>query len=205
MSVITISRQFGAGGKTMGEMIAKNLGYNFFDTELIQMVAEKANVSTEWVHSVEKEAGGKLQKFISGLVSKKFVDQIIGDDRGYIDEEVYVDSLHQIIAQIADEGDAVILGRGSQYILQERKKAVHVLLIAEMEDRVKFMETHYELSRSKAAQIVNRQDQRRASLYKKFGRQDYDREELYHVVLNMSKLNLEQATEAVCLLAKATK
>ena len=81
MSVITISRQFGAGGKTLGEMIAKQLGYTFVDDEIIQLVARKAKVSTNWVESIEKEAGGKLLKFMSGLVRKSFVDRILSDER----------------------------------------------------------------------------------------------------------------------------
>ena len=57
MAVITISRQFGAGGITLGQMVAERLGYTFFDNEIIQMVADKAKVSAQWVESMEKEAG----------------------------------------------------------------------------------------------------------------------------------------------------
>ncbi len=60
MAVITISRQFGAGGKTLGKMIAKTLGYTFADDHIVEMVAEAANVSPHFVESVEKEAGSKL-------------------------------------------------------------------------------------------------------------------------------------------------
>lgn len=59
MSVLTISRQFGAGGLTLGSMVAKALGYNFIDNEIIQMVAEKAKVSTDWVQSMERKPAGK--------------------------------------------------------------------------------------------------------------------------------------------------
>ena len=68
MAVITISRQFGAGGKTHGKMIADKLGYTFADDDIIQMVAEAANVSPHWVESVEREAGGKLSRAISSMV-----------------------------------------------------------------------------------------------------------------------------------------
>jgi cytidylate kinase len=69
MAVITISRQFGAGGKTVGKMIADKLGYTFADDDIIQMVAEAANVSPHWVESIEKEAGGKLSRVVSSMVS----------------------------------------------------------------------------------------------------------------------------------------
>ena len=198
MSVITISRQFGAGGKTLGEMIAKQLGYTFVDDEIIQLVARKAKVSTNWVESIEKEAGGKLLKFMSGLVRKSFVDRILSDERGYIDEEIYVDLLHKIICQIEAEADAVILGRGGQYILRDTEDVFHTLLIADKKDRIRFMETHYDLSPQQALQSVNREDKRRVNLYRKFGKENYDHPDLYHLVLNMSKLELEDACDLVC-------
>ena len=198
MAVITISRQFGAGGKTLGEMIAKKLNYSFVDNEIIQMVAKKAKVSTHWVESIEKEAGGKLLKFMTGLVSKSLVERILDEKRGYIDEEIFVDLLNKIINQIADEGDVVILGRGGQYVLRDREDAFHVLLIAHMNDRVRFMEEHYDLSTAQATQAVNREDKRRSNLYRKFGKEDYDHPDLYHLVLNMSKLKLEKARDLIC-------
>jgi len=198
MPVITISRQFGAGGKTLGEMIAKKLNYSFVDNEIIQMVAKKAKVSTHWVESIEKEAGGKLLKFMTGLVSKSLVERILDEKRGYIDEEIFVDLLNKIINQIADEGNVVILGRGGQYVLRDREDAFHVLLIAHMNDRVRFMEEHYDLSTAQATQAVNREDKRRSSLYRKFGKEDYDHPDLYHLVLNMSKLKLEKACDLTC-------
>ena len=198
MAVITISRQFGAGGRTLGEMISKQLEYTFVDNEIIQMVARKAKVSTNWVESIEKEAGGKLLKFMSGLVRKSFVERILDDERGYIDEEIYVDLLHNIIGQLADEGNAVILGRGGQYILRDHKDVTHVLLIADKEDRIRFMEEHYDLSEAQALQAVNREDKRRVNLYRKFGKENYDHPDLYHLVLNMSKLDLEKTCDLVC-------
>ncbi len=198
MSVITISRQFGAGGKTLGEMISKQLNYTFVDDEIIQLVAKRAKVSRNWVESIEKEAGGKLLKFMSGIVRKSFIDRILNNERGYIDEEIYVDLLHQIITQIAEESNAVILGRGGQYILRDREDVFHILLIAEKEDRIRFMETRYDLSPSQALQSINREDKRRMNLYRKFGKENYDQPDLYHLVLNMSKLEIDHACDLVC-------
>ncbi|MDM8553069.1 cytidylate kinase-like family protein [Desulfobacterales bacterium HSG2] len=197
MSVITIYRQFGAGGKTLGKMISAKLGYTLVDNEIIQMVAEKAKVSSNWVESIEKEAGGKFLKFISGVVPKSLVDRVLDDKRGYIDEEIYVDMLHNIITRLADEGNVVIIGRGGQYILKEREDTFHLLLIGEKPDRVKFMEKNYNLSPKQALQAVEMDDKRRLNLYRKFGKKDYDHPDLYHVVLNMSKVSLESACEIV--------
>ena len=202
MAVITISRQFGAGGKTLGEMIAKQLGYTFADAEIVQRIAREANVSPHWVETVEKEAGGKLSRIITKMVSKPLVDRILKDERGYLDEEIYLDYLVLIIAQIADEGNAVILGRGSQYILNDHPEAYHILLINEFENRVKFMEQHYDLSHIKAVQAVKYEDKRRLSLYRKLGKEDYEDSSLYHLVMNMSRITLDQALTLVCSLVE---
>ena len=200
MAVITISRQFGAGGKTLGKMVADKFGYTFADSEIIKMVAEMANVSTHFVETVEKEAGGKFSKFISKTVSKPLVDRVLKDERGYIDEEIYLDYLVLIISQMADDGDVVILGRGSQYILNDHPDAYHILLIDEFENRVKFMMANYDLSKSRATQVVRGEDKRRKNLYQKLRKSDYDNPFLYHLVLNMSKVSLEQALQLVCTL-----
>lgn len=197
MAVITISRQFGAGGLSLGKKIADTLGYDFFDEAIIQLVAQKAQVSQDWVRSIEKEAGGKLHKFISTLIPRSIVDRILDDQRGYIDEEIYVDLLDQIISKVAEEDNAVILGRGGQYILKGRPGVFHVLLVADMAHRVDFVETKYKLTPSQATQTVNSEDKKRINLYRKFNKTDYDRPDHYHLTLNMSKLGLDNAAELV--------
>jgi cytidylate kinase len=201
MAVITISRQFGAGGITLGKMIADSMGYTFADSDIIQRVAKEANVSTDWIESFEKEAGSKLSRFISGMVSKRWLDRVLADERGYLDEKIYLDYLVLIVAQFADEGDVVILGRGSQYILDDHPDAVHILLVDEFESRVKFMMERYEMPRKKAERMVLNEDRRRVNLYKRLGKSDYDNPQLYHLVLNMGRLDLETARDMVCNLA----
>jgi cytidylate kinase len=200
MAVITISRQFGAGGITIGKMIAESLGYSFADNDILQRVAKEANVSTHWIESFEKEAGSKLSRLISSMVSKRFLDRVLADERGYLDEQIYLDYLVLIVAQFADEGDVVILGRGSQYILNDHPDAVHILLVNEFENRVKFMMDRYEISRKKAERTVVNEDRRRVSLYKRLGKSDYESPQLYHMVLNMGRLDLETARDMVCSL-----
>ena len=197
MAVITISRQFGAGGITLGKMIAEKFGYTFADTEIIKMVAEMANVSTHFVETVEREAGGKFAKFISKTVSKPLVERILKDERGYIDEEIYLDYLVLIIAQMGDDGNVVILGRGSQYILNDLPDAYHILLIDTFENRVRFIQKNYELSPGRASQAVKNEDKRRFNLYKKLGKTDYDNPDLYHLVLNMARIRLDKALQLV--------
>jgi len=198
MAVLTISRQFGAGGKTLGELLSKKLGYTCLDEQLIQMIADKAKVSTNFVESIEKEAGGTLLKFMTSMISKSYIDRIVGDSSGYIDEDVYVEILSEIIQHLADEGNCIIVGRGGQYILKGRSDVFHILLVAHKEDRYKFMEKTYNLLPTQAKSVVDTQGKRRATLFRRFGAEGYDNPEHYNMVLNMSKLSMEKAADIVC-------
>ena len=197
MAVITVSRQFGAGGFTLGKKIASITGYTFYDEEIIKLVAERAKVSADWVTSIEKEAGGKLHKLIKTLVPRNIVDRILDDQRGYIDEEIYVDLLDHVISKVAEADNSIILGRGGQYILKGKPGVFHVLLVADIDHRIGFVETKYRLTRSQATQTVNSEDKKRINLYRKFNKTDYDRPDHYHLTLNMSKISLDKAAELV--------
>ena len=199
MAVITLSRHFGAGGKTLGKLVAKKLGYVFLDDEIIKRVAEKAQ-SGDWMDALEKNFGGKLLPYISGLVPEGRMEMILDDKKGGVDEVISVDILQQLLQQIAEEGNAVIVGRGGQYLLRDHKDAFHVLLMADLEDRVQFMEERYNLSLKKALQVVNRQDKRRQNFYRLLEKVDYDQPDIYHLVLNMSKLSLDKACELLITL-----
>ena len=198
MAVITISRQYGAGGITVGEMVADKLGYSLYDHEIIQMVAKKARVSTNWVEDLEKEAGGAFQKLITRVVPKGLVDRILDDNRGYIDEEIYVDMLHVILKKIVEEENAVIVGRGGQYILKDFEGVYHVLLVADKADRVKFLEQKYDLMPRQALQMVENEDKRRINFYRKFGKEDYEQPGHYHLIVNTTKMPRERAAELIC-------
>jgi len=125
------------------------------------------------------------------------VERILKDERGYIDEEIYLDYLVLIIAQMADDGDVVILGRGSQYILNDHPDAYHILLIDTFENRVRFMQKNYDLSQARATHAVKNEDKRRLNLYKKLGKTDYDNPELYHLVINGNRIHLDKALQLV--------
>lgn len=199
MAVITISRQFGAGAMALGKMLADHYGYTFASREIVQQIADKAKVSTDFVLSVEKEAGTKLSRFMTRIISSRgMVSKLLRDDSGYIDEKLYLDYLVLTIVQIADEGNAVIMGRGSQYILKTHPDAFHILLVDDLENRVTRVEKREKVSREQATRVVANQDKRRLNLYHQLGKQNYDNPELYHLVLNMSRLSQEKAFGLVC-------
>jgi len=200
MAVITISRQFGAGGKTFGKGIADKLGYSFADEDIIERAAVEINVSSDWKEIVELEPGGKFQRYISKLnpFGESLMERPLNDKQRNIDGYKYVELLNTIINQFAKEGDAVIVGRGGQYILENFEGAYHIFMIADQKDRIQFMVDNYPYSYDKAVQIVKRMDKRRENLYTFFGRKDYNDLTRYHLTLNISLLSLEKAEELVC-------
>ncbi len=202
MAIITISRHFGAGGRTLGVMVAKKLGYQFYDNEVIQMVSTHAKVSTSLVDDLEQQTHGVFKKFLSDIVPKGLKDLMVSRNKETIDEEIYVDILRKIIVEIAEDGNAVIIGRGSQYILKDYDDAFHLLITADSDDRVKFLVQKYNLTQAQAVRAVNQDNNRRANLYHKFGETGYDQPDNYHMVLNISKLQLETACELICELVQ---
>lgn len=198
MAVITISRQFGAGGRTLGKMVSKQMGYRLFDDLIIQEIAKHAKVSKNMVISMERTAGGALSKLISSLISSDYIDRLMGDEKGYMDEEIYVQVLHDVMVKLASEGNVVLVGRGGQYVLKDFEGACHIYMVANMADRIKFMQQHYNLSDSKAKAAVLKGDKKRTNLYKKFGERNFNDPNLYHMTLNMSRVSLEKAVKLVC-------
>ena len=96
MTVLSISRQFGAGGWTLGKAIAERLNYQFVSVGVIEQMAKKARVSPEWIKSTEKSAGDWLLRFTSKLVSSSFIERHVGESRADFDEDKYLIFLDNI-------------------------------------------------------------------------------------------------------------
>ena len=204
MAVITISRQFGAGGKTFGRRLADTLGYYYADEDIIERAVVEFSVSTDGKKILETEPGDKLKRFISKLnpFGTSLMELPLSDKERFIDGYRYIELLNLIIPKIAREGNAVIIGRGGQYVLHDFEDTHHILLMAKEEDRIKFIENNYRVSRARTIQILKRMAKRRANLYSYFGKKDYDDPKLYDLVLNMSLLSIDKAEELICKLIK---
>ena len=204
MSVITIARQFGAGGKTLGTRVAESLGYTLIDEQIVEMVALEADVAPELVDSIAQETGheGIVQRLIRrfGPFSKGYVETAMEERPGYVNGDLYIALLHKVIPIFAEQGNVVIIGRGGQYILAERPDTFHFLMIANIENRIKFMMEHYNIDRKNAQLVIEKQNKRRINLYLNFGRTDYEQPEHYHMVLNMNFVRLDDAVQLVCQL-----
>jgi cytidylate kinase len=199
MSVITISRHFGAAGKTLGRRLADTLGYYYADEDIIERTVVEIYSSPDWKRIIEEEPSDKLKRYISRLnpFGRSLMERPLSDDEIYIDGFHYVELLKLIITKIATDGKAVIVGRGGQYILHDFDDTYHLLLIATKKDRIKLIEDDYRVSNKKAIQIVKRMAKRRTNLYSYFDRKDYDDPDLYNTVLNMSLISVDRAEEIV--------
>ena len=198
MAVITISRQFGAGGRTLGNKVAQRLDYLFEDDAVIQEIARKAKVSKSSVKGHEQTAGSLISRILSTMVDRGYMERITGDKVGYLDENVYVETLTEVILEFAKRDNVVLLGRASQYILQNTENAFHILMVATETDRIGFIQKSYNLSPVKARHSVEQGDRRRRNLYSKFAKSGYDDPNLYHMCLNMSRITIDMAVDLVC-------
>ena len=140
-----------------------------------------------------------MKRFISRLnpFGTSLMELNLSDKERYIDGFKYVELLNLIIPKIAKDGNAVIVGRGGQYILHDFENTYHILLIAKDGDRIKFIEDNYRASSTRAVQMIKRMNKRRANLYSFFGKKDYDNPKLYDLILNMSLKSIDKAEELI--------
>jgi cytidylate kinase len=199
MPVITISRQFGAGGKTVGRRFADTFGYYYADEDIIDRAVVEVSISPDGKKILETEPGDKVKRFISKLnpFGTSLMELPLSDKERYIDGFKYFELLNLIIPKIAKDGNAVIVGRGGQYILHNFENTYHILLIANQEDKIKFMEDNYRVSSTRAVQMIKRMNKRRANLYSFFGKKDYDDPKHYDIILNMSLLSIDKAQKLI--------
>ena len=198
MTVITISRQIGAGGWTLGERLAKRLSYHYVDEIMIREIADKVGVTAEDISAFEKDGATRLMKFLDKIVSKDFISRHISDKYGYLDEEGYVEVVTAIIRGLYDQGNVVIVGRAGQYILKGYENALHVLLIDNLKNRIRFVLEKYNVSESEAEKIIKTGDRIRSNFLSFFAEKQYhDDPRSYDVVINMANISMERAETLV--------
>ncbi|MBW1778524.1 MAG: cytidylate kinase-like family protein [Deltaproteobacteria bacterium] len=185
MSVVTVSSLPGSGGKVVARRIAEKMGFDLFEREIIQRIARSADISTAVVDTLEKHRLSGIEDFISSLVNKQ-----------YLWPGVYLDHLMRVIGVIGKHGNAVIVGRGANFILPpEERLAVRV--VAPLETRVENISRDYEVPPEDARRrAINRESKRQAFIRKSFNADVADPLN-YDLVLNMEHLSMEEAMEAV--------
>ena len=211
MAVITISRQYGSGGNEIAVRVSQQLGYRYFDKEMLAQVA-----SEEGILNGEKvdfsEDNYKMRGFLDRLFNwPRMVAQVgtrIEDKTGAISEEIRIlnelDSVKLIrtaIEAVYNYGDVVIVGRGGQAILRDKPGAFHVRIQAPLNVRVERLHERENYSLGGAQDAAIKRDRAAADYLKRFHEIDWSDPLLYDLVVNTGKLDAEAAiyliTEAV--------
>lgn len=196
MATLTVSRQFGAGGRTLGERLCQRFGFHLVDEFVIDELARKAKVKGDWLTAMEKEASSTLLSLLSSIVSSGLIYRTPGAPGEDFERKKYKDFLRRIMTAMANEGGYVLLGRGAQIVLRDHPKVFRILLVAEYEDRVKFMVDRYNLSREEAEKIIKEKEGQREAVASKIFGVDIDDPKLYHMVLNTSRMPFDWAVES---------
>jgi cytidylate kinase len=201
MAVLCISRQFGAGGRTLAERLARRLGYVYSDEELISRLVTQTGMDREAVDTAGREAVGKEKGFISGILSTAFFLRFLGQSTGESPEDRLGVALWKIIPEMATRGNIVFLGRGSQFILPQSPDIIKVFLTAEEEDRVRFMVERYDLTPGQAQKAVREFKRNREEFLSRFAADPNDLS-IYSLCINTSLVSLEKAEHLICLLVE---
>jgi len=202
MATITISRQFGAGGTTLGARLAKRLGYRYVDDELIKEVAQKVGVSPSRVRTFEKSGTSKLMKLLDLVVNPQFIERHTSE-KAPLTEERYVEEIKEILLNLHRKGNVVIIGRGGNYTLKGLPGTIHVLLVADMEHRVQFLREKYKMRKSEAESAVKRADMIRTRFLNCFAPEgSHDDPLLYTVSLNMKDVAMDKAESIIAGLVR---
>lgn len=198
MAVITISRQFGAGGRTLGDRLSRRLGYRYVHEDMIKEIAIKAKVSDRQIRDFEKRGTTKLLKFLDKIVSVSYVERLTSDSYGYVDEGRYVDAVKDVVEDLYARGNVVIIGRASQFILKDRKDVWHILLVGDLENRIRFLMDNYYLEKAAAEKAIRRADHIRSRFLSFFAEEKlHDNPLSYDMVINVNRVGLVEAEELI--------
>lgn len=196
MATITISRQFGAGGTTLGRRLAKRLGYRYVDDELIKEVAKNVGVSWAQVRTIEKGGTSKVMKLLEKIVSEDFIERQVSEKYGYIDTARYVEEVTAVIRKLHEGGNVVIIGRGGNYALKGYKDVYHILLVGDIENRINFLIDNYNMTRKQAESAVWRADMIRKRFLDCFSSEGLHNDPLlYDMILNINNITMDKAED----------
>jgi len=201
MAIITISRQFGSGGIDLGQRLAKRLKYNYVGKEIIDEVAKRVGVSTEGVMGFEKSGSTKLMDFIEKFIDKDFIKRNITENHGYLDEKAYVAVVKDIFESLYKIGNVIIMGRGGQYILQNRKNTWHVLIVGDMDSRVRNIMNRFQYTKEEASREVKQADKNRLRFLNSLSeKKSHEEASSYDIILNMSRISIKKAEDIIATL-----
>lgn len=175
--VITISREYGSGGRYVGKLLAEDLGVKFYDKELISLISKKTGLSSNYVEENDQK-----------LVSAKFVDN--NDDKIFIAEE-------RVIKNLAKKESCVIVGRCADFILKDNKNVIKVFLYSDEKSKENRVIKYYNVPSNKAHSLINKVNKERKKHYKYYTNQNWDDMNNYDLALNVDSIGIKNCVTLI--------
>ena len=177
--IITISREFGSGGRFIGEEVAKKLGIAYYDKNIINDIAEKSGLSPEYV---QKNAELSPKK---GLFAYAFAGR---DITGKSVEDMVYEAQRKVILELAEKEPCVIIGRNADYILKDRDDVLNVFIHGDTPEKIQRITRLYNVEEQKAVKMMADTDKRRMANYNFYTNQKWGKADNYTLCLNSSQI-----------------
>lgn len=190
--IITIGRQYGSGGRELGEKLAQKLGYKFYDQELVEMAAEKSNMHASILHQADEKASKSLLYSIVTGMDSRFLNpyyELPINDKLFIEQS-------NIIKKLGEEGNCVIVGRCADYVIESAKmKSIDLFIYASMEHRIERIAGKYDLTPEKAKDKIKKVEKGRKAYYNYYSNKEWGDIANYDLCISTSHISLDDATD----------
>ena len=196
--LITISRQYGAGGSEVGRRVAEALGWRLVDNELVERVAERAGLTAAEVAGREESTPTFIERLARVLASS--TPELFPPPKGTVpelSEPALVRITEAVVAEVAAEGRVVLIGRAAPAVLDRERDALHVKLVASPAFRVRLAAERLGMDLKDAERIMRQTDEARERYHRERYQRDWRDAVNYHMVLNSERLGLDGAAEVI--------
>ena len=198
--IITISREFGSGGRTIGRKVAEELGIPFYDKELVDQIAVESGFAPKFVEEHGEHSPGK------SLFSYAFAPQgVPGVMNGLSTADFLWNIQCSVILQLAEQGPCVIVGRNADYILKDRQDALHAYVFADIPYRAERIVRRYGESDKSPEQRLNEKDKRRRVNYQHYTGRTWGMSQNYDLCLDTGKLGIDLCADIICGIVENSK
>ena len=198
-NIITIARQYGSGGREIGEKLAKKLNIPYYDKELIAMAAKQSGFSEEVFEKADERATNSLLYSLM-MGSYTFGGNITTFNDMPINDKLFLIQA-DIIKKAAQEGPCVIVGRCADYVLRDRKDCVNVFVHSDLASRIKRSTEQYGLPAAKAGDEILKIDKQRATYYRYYSEKKWGRAENYDLSLRSDSIGLDHCVDLIITFA----
>ena len=186
--IITISREFGSGGRFIGEEVAKKLGIAYYDKNIINEIAEKSGLSPEYIQESAELSPKK------GLFAYAFAGR---DITGKSVEDMVYEAQRKVILELADKEPCVIIGRNADYILKDRDDVLNVFIHGDAPEKIQRITRLYNVEEQKAVKMIADTDKRRMANYNFYTNQKWGKADNYTLCLNSSQLGYDRCEKII--------